>query len=134
MSREIFSAVKTGGLIAAHRGARSIAPENTMAAARTALAAGAGMMEADVRMSRDGKLVVIHDPHLARTSDGPVKFPGRNPWLVHEFTLEELKLLDFGSWFATADPASPHRELIGARLAFKPGTSGQFAGNRPKSS
>jgi glycerophosphoryl diester phosphodiesterase len=104
MSEDIVSAIRTRRLIAAHRGARSLAPENTLAAARVAFAAGAGMMEIDVRMSRDGELVLIHDADLERTSDAPVKFPDRNPWLVHDFTLDELRTLDFGSWFNDTDP------------------------------
>ena len=91
-------------LIAAHRGARSLAPENTLASARVALASCAGMWEIDVRMSRDGEAVVIHDPDLGRTSDAAHKFPDRSPWLVGDFSLCELKALDFGSWFATDDP------------------------------
>ncbi len=104
MSRHIVNAVKNRRLIAAHRGARSLAPENTLASARTALATGAGMWEIDVRMSRDGELVLIHDPNLERTSDAPLKFPDRSPWLVSDFTLDELRTLDFGSWFESTDP------------------------------
>ncbi|MFZ0942279.1 MAG: glycerophosphodiester phosphodiesterase family protein [Syntrophobacteraceae bacterium] len=104
MSQNIISTVRKRRLIAAHRGARSLAPENTLAAARVALAAGARMWEIDVRMSRDGELVLLHDPDLKRTSDAQSKFPGRSPWLVDDFTLSELKFLDFGSWFAKADP------------------------------
>jgi glycerophosphoryl diester phosphodiesterase len=58
MNRDIANAFRSR-LIAAHRGARSLAPENTLAAARAALASGAGMWKIDVRMSRDGELVVI---------------------------------------------------------------------------
>ena len=104
MSEDIVNAIRNRRLIAAHRGARSLAPENTLAAARVALAAGAGMMEIDVRMSCDGQLVLIHDHNLQRTSDAPVKFPDRSPWLVHDFTLDELRTLDFGSWFNDTDP------------------------------
>ena len=104
MSQDIVNAIRKRRLIAAHRGARSLAPENTLAAARLALAAGARMWEIDVRMSRDGEIVLIHDPNLERTSDAPGKFPGRSPWLVHDFTLDELKTLDFGSWFSETDP------------------------------
>ncbi|MGP8090523.1 MAG: glycerophosphodiester phosphodiesterase [Syntrophobacteraceae bacterium] len=104
MSQNIMNTVRKCRLIAAHRGARSLAPENTLAAARVALAAGARMWEIDVRMSRDGELVLLHDPDLKRTSDAQSKFPGRSPWLVDDFTLSELKFLDFGSWFAKADP------------------------------
>ena len=104
MAQSIFGAVKGGRLIAAHRGARSLAPENSLAAARLALAAGAGMWEIDVRLSKDGEPVLVHDFDLARTSDARDRFPGRRSWHVDEFTLEELKTLDFGSWFATSDP------------------------------
>jgi len=104
MSLEIEDAVRNKRLIAAHRGARSLAPENTLSAARLALAAGAQMWEIDVRMSRDGELVLGHDPDLKRTSNAQSKFPERSPWLVDDFTLDELKSLDFGSWFSKADP------------------------------
>jgi glycerophosphoryl diester phosphodiesterase len=103
MTLEIGDAFRNR-LIAAHRGARSLAPENTLAAARAAFASGAGMWEIDVRMSRDGEPVVIHDRDLQRTSDAPSKFPDRSPWLVGDFNLCDLKALDFGSWFAAADP------------------------------
>jgi glycerophosphoryl diester phosphodiesterase len=104
MNQDILNSFRNRRLIAAHRGARSLAPENTLAAARAALVSGAGMWEIDVRMSRDGELVVIHDRDLERTSDAPDKFPDRSPWLVRDFTLDELKSIDFGSWFAGADP------------------------------
>lgn len=104
MSHSIVGAVRNGRLIAAHRGARSLAPENTLAAAQLALAAGAKMWEVDVRFSRDGELVLLHDPDLKRTSDAQSKFPSRSPWLVDDFTLDELKSLDFGSWFVKTDP------------------------------
>jgi glycerophosphoryl diester phosphodiesterase len=104
MNQDIVTAVRSRKLIAAHRGARSIAPENTLAAARLGLAAGARMWEIDVRMSREGQLVLIHDPDLVRISDVQSKFPDRGPWLVDHFTLHELKALDFGSWFRKADP------------------------------
>ncbi len=104
MDNTVFHAVKNGHLIAAHRGARSLAPENTLAAARLAHALGAGMWEIDVRLSKDGEPVLVHDLELERTSDAAKKFPGRGPYHVDEFTLSELKTLDFGSWFEKADP------------------------------
>lgn len=88
----------------AHRGARSLAPENTLAAARKAVDAGADMWELDVCMTRDGELVVVHDTTLDRTSDAREVFPHRRPWHVHDFSLEELRLLDFGAWFIRKDP------------------------------
>ena len=88
----------------AHRGARSLAPENTLAAARKGLEVGADMWELDLQMTADGELIVIHDSTLKRTSNVREVFPSRKPWLVHKFTLDEIRLLDFGSWFAKQDP------------------------------
>ena len=88
----------------AHRGARSLAPENTLAAARKGLEVGADMWELDIQMTADEELIVIHDSTLKRTSNVREVFPKRKPWLVHEFTLDEIRLLDFGSWFRKQDP------------------------------
>ena len=79
-------------LIIAHRGDQSAAPENTLAAFRRALAAGADGVELDVRLTLDGQLVVFHDRRLDRTSNGS--------GLVNEHTLAEVKSLDVGSWFS----------------------------------
>jgi glycerophosphoryl diester phosphodiesterase len=88
----------------AHRGARSLAPENTLAAAGKALECGAAMWELDLRMTADGELIIIHDSTLERTSNVKDVFPHREPWQVHEFYLEEIRRLDFGSWFIEQDP------------------------------
>lgn len=88
----------------AHRGARSLAPENTLAAARRALDSGAAMWEIDVALSADGIPYLIHDDTLARTSNVAQLFPGRRPWRTHQFTLAELRRLDFGTWFIEQDP------------------------------
>jgi len=88
----------------AHRGFRAIAPENTLAAARAGLAVGADGWELDVAASSDGELVVIHDDTLVRTTDAAVRFPGRSPWCVYDFSLAELGRLDAGSWFREKDP------------------------------
>ena len=64
----------------AHRGARSLAPENTLAAARKALGCGADMWELDVGMTADGVLILIHDNTLTRTSNVLEIFPERTPW------------------------------------------------------
>jgi glycerophosphoryl diester phosphodiesterase len=77
--------------IIAHRGYRTKYPENTLSAFQAALDAGASMIELDVTLSRDRKLVVIHDSTLERTTSG------RGP--VNGLTLEELKKLDAGAWF-----------------------------------
>jgi glycerophosphoryl diester phosphodiesterase len=75
----------------AHRGASSIAPENTLIAFRKAIELSADMIELDVRQSADGHLVVIHDDKVDRTTDGS--------GVVGEMSLTELKELDAGSWF-----------------------------------
>ncbi len=88
----------------AHRGARSLAPENTLAAARLGLESGADMWELDAAVTQDEELVVLHDDTLERTSNARQIFPQRAPWAVHHFTLAELRQLDFGAWFNEQDP------------------------------
>ena len=78
--------------VIAHRGASAAAPENTMAAFRKAAAMGAECIETDLHLSRDGRLVVMHDPTLNRTTNGD--------GLVKNFTFAELRKLDAGSWFS----------------------------------
>ncbi len=78
-------------IIIGHRGYRAEYPENTLASFSAAMAAGADMIELDVTFSRDRKVVVIHDDSLNRTTSG------FGP--VHLATLQDLKLLDAGSWF-----------------------------------
>lgn len=77
--------------VTAHRGFSGAAPENTLAAFEAAIAAGVDMIELDVHLSRDGRLVVIHDDTLNRTTDGRGN--------VADKTLAELQALDAGSWF-----------------------------------
>jgi glycerophosphoryl diester phosphodiesterase len=91
-------------LTIAHRGASSLAPENTIAAARKALELGAEMWELDVALTAEGQLIVIHDDTLTRTSNVAAHFPDRWPWPVHGFTLAQIRRLDFGSWFIDRDP------------------------------
>ena len=78
--------------VVAHRGASGHAPENTLAAIQLAADHGATWIEIDVNISRDGIPVLFHDDGLGRCSNGS--------GLVIEHTLETLKLLDTGSWFA----------------------------------
>jgi glycerophosphoryl diester phosphodiesterase len=78
----------------AHRGASKEAPENTLAAFRRALEAGVPAVECDVQRSRDGRLVVIHDQTVERTTNGR--------GAVGALTFEELRRLDAGAWFAPA--------------------------------
>lgn len=99
-----ISANESHTLVIGHRGARSLAPENTLASARKAFALGADMWEMDVAVTADQELVVLHDDSLDRTCNAQELYPGRVPWKVWEFTLQELKTLDCGSWFVRTDP------------------------------
>ncbi len=91
-------------LVIAHRGARSLAPENTLAAAEAAQLLGANLWEFDVATTRDGELILLHDETLARTTDVALRFPDRSPWRAADFTWEEIQTLDAGSWFLRDDP------------------------------
>ncbi|GAA2760807.1 hypothetical protein GCM10009872_61680 [Actinopolymorpha rutila] len=85
-------------VVIAHRGASGDAPENTLAAFSAALDQGADFIETDVRRTADGELVLFHDADLLRTTDAVQVFPGRSPWRPRDFTLDELRRLDAGSW------------------------------------
>jgi len=78
-------------LVIAHRGFSGGAPENTVAAFKKAIDLGVDMIEFDVLLSKDGQVVVIHDDTLNRTTNGKGK--------VADYTLDELRQLDAGSWF-----------------------------------
>ncbi|MDF3341933.1 glycerophosphodiester phosphodiesterase [Mycolicibacterium septicum] len=78
--------------VVAHRGASADKPEHTLAAYDLALREGADGVECDVRLTRDGHLVCVHDRRVDRTSTGT--------GLVSEMTLAELRRLDYGSWHA----------------------------------
>jgi glycerophosphoryl diester phosphodiesterase len=86
----------------AHRGASALAPENTIEAFRLALEAGAGGLELDVHMTRDGHIVVIHDATVDRTTSGT--------GAVSEMTIDELRGLDAGYNFSPdGGPTRPYR-------------------------
>lgn len=74
--------------VAAHRGDCARFPENTMPAFRAAIEAGVDQVETDVRVTKDGELVLIHDATVDRTTNGTGK--------VCDYTLAELKALDAG--------------------------------------
>ena len=75
-----------------HRGAAGVAPENTLPSFRRALADGVDVFELDVHATRDGEVVVLHDPTLERTTDGA------GP--VSALSLAELGKLDAGHRFS----------------------------------
>jgi glycerophosphoryl diester phosphodiesterase len=75
-----------------HRGAAGVAPENTLPSFRRALADGVDVFELDVHATRDGEVVVLHDPTLERTTDGA--------GAVADLTFAELERLDAGHCFS----------------------------------
>ncbi len=100
--------------VLAHRGDSFRAPENTVEAARLGHAAGADAWELDVRLTRDGVAVVIHDASLRRTTDIATRCPGDprgvSGFLVADFDLDEIRRLDAGGWFL--DPLGGHRSAV----------------------
>ena len=88
--------------IIGHRGASGYAPENTLSAFRMAADLGARAIETDLQLTRDGRLVILHDDTLKRTTNGCGGVAAK--------TFEELRLLDAGSWF-------PKRTLRKSRSA-----------------
>jgi glycerophosphoryl diester phosphodiesterase len=85
--------------VIAHRGASAYAPENTLPAVDLGADMRADYVEIDVHMSSDGEPVVLHDTTLARTTDVESRYPTLAPWRVADFTFEEIRTLDAGSWF-----------------------------------
>ncbi|MFC7579804.1 glycerophosphoryl diester phosphodiesterase [Schaalia naturae] len=78
----------------AHRGASSLAPENTMAAFVKAMEVGARRFEFDVDIMGDGTLLVIHDQTLDRTTNGSGPY--------YDLGFSDLRRLDAGAWFSPA--------------------------------
>ena len=78
-------------MIIGHRGFPVQYPENTMVSFEGAIAAGVGMIELDITLSRDSEIIVIHDDTLDRTTNGS--------GLVENHTLAMLRNLDAGGWF-----------------------------------
>ena len=114
-----------------HRGARGLAPENTLAAFRTALDLGVTTLESDLAVTRDGELVLSHDPYLnpdiVRGTDGQWIAPPGVP--IQSLTREELRRYDIGrlnpagayaKQFPEQKPADGER-FPGLADLFKPG-------------
>nr|WP_282943652.1 glycerophosphodiester phosphodiesterase [Paenibacillus sp. RC67] len=81
-------------IIIAHRGAKGLAPENTLGAFQLGVEQGCQAIELDVHLSADGEIIVCHDETLNRTTDGQGKIINK--------TLAEIKTLDAGSWHSEA--------------------------------
>jgi glycerophosphoryl diester phosphodiesterase len=92
--------------VVAHRGSSDDVPEHTLRAYKRAIEDGADALECDVRLTRDGHLVCVHDRRIDRTSNGH--------GIVSTLELAELSELDWGSWRDTwedyEDPEIPDRD------------------------
>jgi glycerophosphoryl diester phosphodiesterase len=87
-------------MVIAHRGASALVPEHTLTAYQRAIEVGADGVECDVRLTRDGVLVCVHDRKVNRTSNGR--------GVVSTLELARLAELDFGSWHpSSADVDEP---------------------------
>ncbi|MFY9611118.1 MAG: glycerophosphodiester phosphodiesterase family protein [Blastocatellia bacterium] len=116
-------------LLIAHRGASGYAPEHTLASYKLAIEQGADYVEQDLQLTRDGALICLHDPDLARTTNVKEVFPDRaterdietqgikkRGWYAIDFTLSEIKQLDAGSWFNRANPFAANQAYVGERI------------------
>ncbi|MEU5141218.1 glycerophosphodiester phosphodiesterase family protein [Streptomyces sp. NPDC021139] len=98
----------TGPDVIAHRGSSGMAPENTAAAIDLAVRQRADYVEIDVQRTKDGHLVNFHDCTMERTTDIETLYPGRPSYRVSDFTWNELRRLDAGTWF--------HDDYTGERI------------------
>lgn len=153
MSMSIGAAPSLGGatrqtrslhkpLLIAHRGASGYAPEHTLAGYKLAMEQGADFVEQDLQVTKDGVLICLHDPDLARTTNVAEVFPDRTTlrdpeetgkakrgWYTVDFTLAEIKRLDAGSWFNRANPFAAKPGYVGQRVPTMEETI-KFVGNR----
>ncbi len=83
--------------IIAHKGASGLAPENTIAAFEIALDLGVDMIEIDVRHTKDEEIIVFHDQFLDRVTKDSLGNQVTGD--VHDYTFEELRQFEVGSWF-----------------------------------
>ena len=105
-------------MLVAHRGGAGLAPENTLAAFESGIAQKADAVEMDVHLSKDGEVVVIHDPELSRTTDGSGN--------VADLTLAEIRKYNAAAKFKGA-PVGPQKvptlqevvDLVNGRVALQ---------------
>jgi glycerophosphoryl diester phosphodiesterase len=93
----------------AHRGGVNWGPENTISTFLIAAQKGVNYVEMDVRQTKDGEFVLMHDRNVSRTTNGN--------GMVSELTLEEIKKLDAGSWYSSGfknEPVPTLREVLRA--------------------
>ncbi|CAK8677723.1 unnamed protein product [Clavelina lepadiformis] len=104
-------------LLIGHKGAPSLAPENTILSYEHAVSCGVFALESDVRLSRDGVPFLMHDPDLLRTTNVEEIFPERKSQRAENFTWNELKQLNAGDWHLKLDPFFTNKYLSKADKA-----------------
>ncbi len=110
---EIYGKLPSKPDLIAHRGASSLAPENTIEAGITALDYDTVVgWEVDIQISFDGVPFLMHDDTLLRTTNISDHFPNRKNDKAETFNISELRELDAGSWFVDKDPFSTISEGI----------------------
>ena len=116
----------------AHRGSSDDAPEHTLHAYKRAIDDGADALECDVRLTKDGHLVCVHDRRIDRTSNGR--------GILSTLELAELTELDWGSWRDTwedfEDPEMPDRDrsqILTLRRLLEAVADARTAGSRSRS-
>jgi glycerophosphoryl diester phosphodiesterase len=91
-----------------HRGAPAYAPEHTFFSYDKAIELDVDMIECDLHLTKDGVLVCIHDETVDRTSESSGN--------VVDFTLAELRQMDFGTWYNTMNPTTANPAFVGAKI------------------
>ncbi|WP_240703127.1 glycerophosphodiester phosphodiesterase [Cohnella luojiensis] len=95
-------------VIVAHRGASGYAPENTLDSYRIGVRMQADYIEIDLRLTKDGELIAMHDETVDRTTNGT--------GLIKNMTLTEIKALDAGSWFNDKNQAYGSEEYVNEKV------------------
>ena len=109
---------KKNALVSAHRSGKDIAPENTMAAFKHCIESedfNVDIYEFDLHITKDGKLILLHDDTLDRTTNS-VKHFGEEGVKPSEKTYEELRELNFGENFQNTDGKYPYESLRGDEI------------------
>lgn len=102
-------------VVIGHRGYNQFAPENTLPSFQLAKMAGADLVELDYYPGADGKLVVIHDETLDRTTDATMRW-GKTGLKIESRPSDALCALDAGSWFDKKNASVPMPRYGGTKL------------------
>jgi glycerophosphoryl diester phosphodiesterase len=123
-------------LVVAHRGDSFRAPENTLEAAQLGFQSGAAAWELDVQLTRDGVPIVLHDESLLRTTDVAERFASdpraSDGFRVSDFDFDEVRSLDAGSWFVSAQGGPRSAREFGSLGKIIPSLLIHYASGRVK--